>query len=147
MESAFFACSSQWIALLPEGVKPARTRTELWGRAWELLVLTPEGCRQLGEGPVRCRELLMPGDCPPALLQNVEAKTVVAYGLSPRDSLTFSSLTEPVLCIQRALPRPDGAVIEPQELPLPPLPESAEKMLPLLGLWLLQMPLTGPLLP
>jgi len=39
----FFACPSQWIELLPEGVKPARTRTELWGRAWELLVLTPKG--------------------------------------------------------------------------------------------------------
>ena len=62
------------------------------------------------------------------------------------DSLTLSSLTEPVLCVQRALPRPDGTVVEPQELPLPPLPAPAEALLPLLGLWLLQMPLTEGLL-
>ena len=71
------------------------------------------------------------------------AETVVTYGLSHRDSLTLSSLTEPVLCIQRRLRRPDGSVIEPQELPLPPLPEPADRLLPLLGAWLLQMPLTG----
>ena len=70
------------------------------------------------------------------------ADTVITYGLSSRDSLTLSSLEEPVLCIQRTLPRPDGAAIEPQEIPLPPLLEPAEQLLPLLGLWLLQMPLT-----
>ena len=59
-----------------------------------------------------------------------------------RDSLTLSSLAEPVLCVQRALPRPDGAVIDPQEFPLPPLPGPAEALLPILGLRLLQMPLT-----
>ena len=68
---------------------------------------------------------------------------MVTYGLSPRDSLTLSSLREPVLCVQRSLPLPDGAVIEPQEIPLRDLPLPAEQILPLLGLRLLQMPLTG----
>ena len=71
---------------------------------------------------------------------------MITCGLSPRDSLTLSSLTEPVLCVQRSLPRPDGAVIEPQEVPLPPLPGPPEELLPLLGLRLLLMPLTEPYL-
>ena len=71
---------------------------------------------------------------------------MITCGRSPRDRLTLSSLTEPVLCVQRSLPRPDGAVIEPQEFPLPPLPGPPEELLPLLGLRLLLMPLTEPYL-
>jgi hypothetical protein len=114
---------------------------ELTVRTWDLLALTPEGCRQL-ETPVRCRCVLVAGDCPAEKLALLRAETVIPYGLSPRDSLTLSSLREPVLCVQRALTRPDGVVIEPQEFPLPPLPAPAEELLPLLGLWLLRMPLT-----
>lgn len=64
-------------------------------------------------------------------------------GLSHRDSLTLSSLSEPVLCVQRALPRLEGGSVEPQEIPLPPLPGEAETLLPLLGMRLLRMPLTA----
>ena len=77
-----------------------------------------------------------------ALPERVQAEAVVTCGLSPRDSMTLSSLAEPVLCVQRALPRPDGGTVEPQEFPLPALPGPAAELLPLLGLWLLQMPLT-----
>ena len=108
--------------------------------------MTPEGCQALAEHPageIICRLLLAPGDLP-ALPAQVRAETVVSYGLSPRDSLTLSSLAEPVLCVQRALPRLDGTVIDPQEFPLPPLPGPAEALLPLLGLRLLRMPLTEP---
>ena len=83
----------------------------------------------------------MPGDCT-APLERITAETVVTYGLSSRDSLTLSSLAEPVLCVQRQLPRPGGGVVEPQEFPLPSLPFPAEALLPLLGLRLLQMPQT-----
>ncbi|MDD3347131.1 hypothetical protein [Oscillibacter sp.] len=141
MENALFACPACWEALLPAGVVPLRFASEMAKKPWELLALTPEGCRRLGNGTIRCRALLVPGECRGELLEHVEAQSVVTYGLSPRDSLTFSSLTEPVLCVQRALPRPDGGVVEPQEYPLPPLLKPAE-LLPLLGLWLLQMPLT-----
>jgi hypothetical protein len=113
---------------------------------WDLLALTPTGCRQL-ETAVRCRRALVAGDCPGSKLALVRAETVIPYGLSPRDSLTLSSLREPVLCVQRTLTRPDGTVVEPQEFPLPPLPAPAEELLPLLGLWLLQMPLTDPIGP
>ena len=92
-------------------------------------------------GGIICRLLGAPGDLP-ALPDRVRAETVVTYGLSPRDSLTLSSLAEPVLCVQRALPRPDGTAVDAQEFPLPPLPGPAETLLPLLGLRLLQMPLT-----
>lgn len=75
--------------------------------------------------------------------RGIQAETVVTYGLSHRDSLTLSSLSEPVLCVQRALPRLEGGSVEPQEIPLPPLPGEAEILLPLLGMRLLRMPLTA----
>lgn len=147
MDAAIFDCPAEWACLLPSGTRRVRRAEELAEHIWPLLALTPEGCRALAErretGGVVCRLLLAPGDLQ-ALPAQVRAETVVSYGLSPRDSLTLSSLTEPVLCVQRALPRPDGAVVDPQELPLPPLPAPAEAMLPLLGLWLLRMPLTEP---
>ena len=82
------------------------------------------------------------GDCT-APLERITAETVVTYGLSSRDSLTLSSLAEPVLCVQRQLPRPGGGVVEPQEFPLPELPAPAAELLPLLGLRLLQLPQTS----
>ncbi|WP_295578782.1 hypothetical protein [uncultured Oscillibacter sp.] len=145
MECGLFDCPPAWTDWLPPGVWPLASAAALEAAEWDLLALTARGCRLLGTARVRCRELLVPGDCPPGLLDRVAAETVVTCGLSPRDSLTFSSLAEPVLCVQRALPRPGGGCVEPQEFPLPPLPWPPEAALPLLGLWLLQMPLTeGP---
>lgn len=137
MESAIFICPTAWKRLLPAGVRPLREAGELGAWRWEALALTPEGLAE-AEG-VRCRLLLAPGD---GYLGGIRAERVVTYGLSPRDSLTLSSLAEPVLCVQRALPRPDGTVVEPQEFPLPPLPAPVEELLPLLGMRLLRMPLT-----
>ena len=141
MDAAIYDCPKEWAHLLPPGTQRVRRETELTEHFWPLLALTPGGCRALAGGVVVCRLLLAPGDLP-ALPAQVRAETVVSYGLSPRDSLTLSSLAEPVLCVQRALPRPDGVVIDPQEFPLPPLPGPAEALLPILGLRLLQMPLT-----
>ena len=109
---------------------------------WPLLVLTRRGCGELGDTAALCRVLLVPGDCT-APLERITAETVVTYGLSSRDSLTLSSLAEPVLCVQRQLPRPGGGVVEPQEFPLPELPAPAAELLPLLGLRLLQLPQTS----
>ena len=136
MESAIWTCPAAWEPLLPPEVRPLRRSGEAVGR-WALLALTPEGAA-LAE-PACCALLLAPGDSRPA---HIRAERVVTYGLSPRDSLTLSSLAEPVLCVQRALPRLDGTVIEPQEFPLPPLPFPAAELLPLLGVRLLRMPLT-----
>ena len=54
----------------------------------------------------------------------------------PRDSITLSSLREPVLCVQRTLPLLCGGVLEPQEFPLPGV-EGAERLLPGVGTRLL----------
>ncbi len=142
MEGAIYDCPARWLEHLPPGVLGAESPAGLAGRTWDLLALTRLGRASLGRAEVSCRVLLVPGDGPPPL----GAETVITCGLSPRDSLTLSSLTEPVLCVQRSLPRPDGAVIEPQEFPLPPLPGPPEELLPLLGLRLLLMPLTEPYL-
>lgn len=140
MNSAVFNCPKKWAWLLPTGVFCAKTAAELSAaEPWELLVLTRTGCERLAGRKICCGILLLPGDrLPPP-----GAGTIVTCGLSVRDSLTLSSLREPVLCVQRALPRPDGGVIEPQEFLLPPLPGPVERLLPLLGLRLLQMPLNA----
>lgn len=137
MDTAIYVCCESWRELLPPGVQTPEQEEDLAVRRWDLLALTPQGLPAGGE--VRCLLLLAPGEC--AQLEGVRSERVVTYGLSPRDSLTLSSLAEPVLCVQRALPRPDGTVIEPQEFPLPALPAPAQELLPLLGLRLLQMPL------
>lgn len=168
MDAAIFDCPMEWEGFLPPGTRRVRRVEELRERVWPLLVLTPAACQTdavrkaatVSRTPVACQILLAPGDCP-AVLDWVQAETVISYGLSPRDSLTLSSLTDPVLCVQRALPRLDGTVVDPQEFPLPPLPGRqplsdrqslpdrqslsgpADALLPLLGLRLLQMPLTS----
>lgn len=142
MEGAIFDCPAGWVGWLPPEIRPLTAVEELGNQTWTLLALTASGYEKLGERPVRCRTLLVPGDCSPAQLACVRAENVISYGLSHRDSLTLSSLRSPVLCVQRALPRPDGGVVEPQEFPLPDLCPPAERILPLLGLRLLQMPLT-----
>lgn len=143
MEGGIYGCPAGWAELLPPGVRRVRFRGGLWARRWGVLALTPEGCADLlsrrGVGAflkLRCDLALLPGDCPAERLPLPPTLRAVSYGLSPRDTLTFSSLQEPVLCVQRALPGPDGA-IEPQEIPLPGLPPPVERFLPLLGLWLL----------
>ena len=141
MNVGIFGCPGEWEGLLPPGTRRLRTASEVRGEMWMVLALTETGCGLLEGDAVSCRLLLVPGDCA-ARLAGIQAEAVITYGLSPRDSLTLSSLTEPLLCVQRALPRPDGGTVDPQELPLPPLPAPAEGMLPLLGLRLLQMPLT-----
>lgn len=145
MDAAIYDCPAAWGPFLPPGTRQVRRAGELAEHIWPLLALTPEGCRTLNQigGEIVCRLLLAPGDLL-ALPAQVRAETVISFGLSPRDSLTLSSLTEPVLCVQRTLPRPDGAMIDPQEFPLPPLPAPAEALLPLLGLRLLQMSLEKP---
>ena len=137
MERAYFKGDG---ALLPRDIHCPETAEALAARSWDLLALTAEGCRLLrAEGrEVACGTLLLPGEEP--LPPRLRAERVVTYGLSPRDSITLSSLTEPVLCVQRALPLACGGVLEPQagpELDARELPLTAEKLLLLYGLWLL----------
>ena len=142
MEGAIYSCPADWEDLLPAGVRRLHRVEELASQCWDLVAFTETGLAQMGSLPVLCRCLLVPGTAEAALLTRIPAAQVVTYGLSPRDSLTLSSLRSPVLCVQRALQRSDGVVIEPQEFPLRQLPAPAERLLPLLGVRLLQMPLT-----
>lgn len=138
MEGAIIGGPACWSGWLPPGILRVDTAEALAGQKLKILALAEES---RGFRGVMCRVALVPGNGG-GDLSGLRAETVVTWGLSPRDSLTLSSLSEPVLCVQRALLRPDGGVVEPQELPLPRLPAPAEQMLPLLGLWLLRMPLT-----
>ena len=142
MEDAILGCPQSWAALLPEKTRRLERPEELGEKVWRILALTRRGCNLLGQA--WCEILLVHGDCAEEALGRIRARTVITCGLSHRDSLTLSSLTEPVLCVQRTLPRPGGGEVVPQEFPLPPLPTAAEELLPLLGLRLLQMPQTNP---
>lgn len=139
MEGGIYGCGARWEAWLPPGIRRFRARRELWSRRWDIVALTPEGRRALSRShrTLCCRLLLLPGESPAERLPRLRIGCAVSYGLSPRDSLTFSSLEQPALCVQRALTRPDGVTIEPQEIPLPELPPPVERFLPFLGLWLL----------
>lgn len=143
MVDAVFACPPAWEPWVSPWTRRLRKTEELSEQRWGTLLLPPGTVQAMQAVPVSCACLLVEGICPAELLSSVKTAHVVTYGMSPRDSLTLSSLQEPVLCVQRSLQRPDGAVMEPQELPLKDLPLPPEQMLPLLGLRLLQMPLTG----
>ena len=95
MEGVIFCCPPAWRKLLPPGVLGAERAEALAEQYWPLLVLTRRGCGELGDTAALCRVLLVPGDCT-APLERITAETVVTYGLSSRDSLTLSSLAEPV---------------------------------------------------
>ena len=143
MEGAIFHCPNDWRSLVPPETRILQTAKEVTAKEWPILALTAVGCQSVLEKQLRCGTLLVPGELSTVLLPRIQAKTVIACGLSPRDSLTLSSLREtPVLCVQRILPRPDGRLVEPQEILLSDLPGDAEELLPLLGIRLLQMPLT-----
>ena len=141
MECGLFECPKAWRSLLPPGARGVERKEELAQVVWDLMALTPSGLLQLEKGLLHCRILLLPGGTPLELAALADAEYLITYGLSGKDSLTLSSLEAPVLCVQRTLPRPDGGMVEPQELPLYGLPAPAEELLPLLGLYLLQMPL------
>ena len=134
MDGGFFLCPDAWEFLLPAGVRHLRDAGAVCRKRWDLLTLTPMGCALLPEpAAVTAGILLLPGDCPRS---DLRAGTVVTYGLSPRDSITLSSLREPVLCVQRTLPLLCGGVLEPQEFPLPGV-EGAERLQPGVGTRLL----------
>ena len=95
---------------------------EVTGRAWDLLALTRDAADTPFAGTLASYDLLLPGDSDPSLALRLGAVQVVGYGFSPRCTLTLSSVTgaERLLCLQRSLLALDGALLEPQELPLSP---------------------------
>ncbi|MBQ9460044.1 MAG: hypothetical protein IJU66_08955 [Oscillospiraceae bacterium] len=100
---------------------PLQTLADAADSTWDILGLARGVSGDL-QRAVRTRCLLLPGDSGASLLRSIRAEQIVGYGLSPRHTLTLSSLAgeERILCLQRALVTLDGRLIEPQELSLPP---------------------------
>lgn len=124
-----FACSSGWEFILPDGIVHLHDPWSVSRRGWDFLALTLGGCRMLQGMKIDSKILLIPGY---GLETGFRAEKVITYGLSPRDSLTFSSLQEPVLCVQRRLPLRSGENLEPQEFPMSEI-YGKEELLPYLG--------------
>ena len=92
MDGGFFLCPDAWEFLLPAEIRHLRDAMAVCRKRWDLLTLTPMGCALLPEpAAVTAGILLLPGDCPRS---DLRAGTVVTYGLSPRDSITLSSLRQ-----------------------------------------------------
>ena len=123
MEIAVVGAHAQTLCRAAEvsGARPFSTLAQADGRAWDLLALSADAAREPFSGRLRARSLLLPGDSAPSLAAEAQALQIIGYGFSPRDTLTLSSFAgrERLLCLQRSLLTLGGALLEPQELPLP----------------------------
>ena len=84
------------------------------------LLVIASGAKILPEwSPLRCGTVLLPGE-ESGLLQHIQARSAVSYGLSGRDTITLSSRKKDCLwvAVQRELVRLDGTVLERQEVPV-----------------------------
>lgn len=88
------------------------------GGPWDILALSSGALHRPLCVRLRAKSLLLPGDSG-GLVRSAGAEQLVGYGLSPRHTLTLSSLTGGILCLQRSVLAADGTLLEPQELPLP----------------------------
>jgi hypothetical protein len=103
-----------------------------------LCALSAQEAVRLADHPLHCDALLVPEDL---YSPSWQAQQVVSYGLSPRSSLTLSSMGQrDLLCVQRALTDCRGRNVEEQELCLPARwgVFSPQDRLLLAGTWLLQ---------
>jgi hypothetical protein len=77
---------------------------DLDGPPPDILVLSPDAVmtRRVESAPIKCGILLLPGD---ADADSFDAGCVVTYGMSPKNTLTLSSIGEDtcVLALQREL--------------------------------------------
>lgn len=142
VDAAFFGGGAAPPVPLPAGVERPATIRALTEKRWEVLALSEAGCRLLEGAPeavCACGTVFLPSEWSRLASLQIRAERVVSCGLSPRDSLTFSSMgdRDAVVCVQRALLRPDGAQVEPQELPLGCLGGQSEDLLAVIGLGLL----------
>ena len=89
------------------------------GDSLDLLVVSPDW---LGEDRAvpPCRAMLVPGRLG-ELTGGLRAGWAVSFGLSPKDSLTLSSLGEEtiLLALRREIITLTGQRLDPQEIPLP----------------------------
>lgn len=101
---------------LLRGTHPADFTSE----ALDLLCITPDAVGWAGAGAIDCRMLLVPGALGP-LARILRPACAVSYGVSPKDTLTLSSLEGDQICLalQRELVTLEGVLVEEQEWVLP----------------------------
>lgn len=82
-----------------------------------ILVLTENAVNSFQDGKtnIACRILLLPGDADAGIF---DAECIVTYGMSPKNTVTLSSISEEscVLALQRELLTINGDVLERQEI-------------------------------
>ena len=90
------------------------------GEKADLLVISPDLRREEGSMSLSCRAMLVPGRLSP-LAGEMSASWAVSYGMSPKDSLTLSSLGEERigLVLQREVVTLGGDCLDCQEFFLP----------------------------
>jgi hypothetical protein len=98
-------------------VRSVYSADELGGLTSDILVISPNAARA-GTKPkktVSCGILLLPGD---AEADFVDADCIVSYGMSPKNTITLSSIGEEscILALQRELITVRGDVLERQEI-------------------------------
>lgn len=110
----------------------------LVGCSYDLLVVSPRAVGWAGAAALGCETVLLPGSAGP-FVRSLRAVRAVSYGLSPRDTLTVSSIEGERICValQRGLIRLDGSIVEEQEIVLPYAGELPELVLARVGLELL----------
>ncbi len=85
-------------------------------RRADIIVLSPSSCGRKTELPPSCGALLSPGGYG---ADRIKTDSVVSYGMSARDSLTYSSVKRGIctVAVMRELETFSGAVVERQEIP------------------------------
>ena len=92
------------------------------GEKCDVLVMAPSYARKsaiLKKLPVACDTVVLPGLC---ALETAGARQIVSYGLSPRDTLTLSSMNggNMVAALLREIVNIGGKRLDRQEIVLPP---------------------------
>lgn len=122
----------------PALVRCGRHPAQLAGRAFDLLVVSPQAAGWAGAGALSCQMALVPGALA-SLTRYLPAQLAVSYGMGPANTLTLSSLEEEQasVAVQREFTALNGAAVERQELVLPYDGASPELFLARAGTWLL----------
>jgi hypothetical protein len=106
-------------------IRSIRTLNDMSAKKTDVLVLSEDDAIFQGEPKARvaCKILLLPGDrvtsgTEPGDTDFFDAECVVTYGMSPKNTITLSSISEEscVLALQRELITIGGDVLERQEI-------------------------------
>ncbi len=107
-------------------IRSIRSLKEITGRKSDILVLPADAAQDCGGSSSReqlrvgCGILLLPGDSAAVtgVVDIFDAGCIVTYGMSPKNTVTFSSIGEDfcVLALQRELVTTGGVVLERQEI-------------------------------